>query len=68
MIQGSVAYILFKRRNYPLLGAYMGMIGMCMSLSLVAYKPIWNIMLLALAIDANCRKQPGNNEKLEDSV
>ncbi len=68
MIQGSVVYILFKRRNYPLLGAYMGMIGMCMSLSLVAYKPIWNIMLLALAIDANCRKQPGNNEKLEDSV
>lgn len=68
MIQGSVAHILFKRRNYPLLGAYMGMIGMCMSLSLVAYKPIWNIMLLALAIDANCRKQPGNNEKLEDSV
>lgn len=68
MIQGSVAYILFKRRNYPLLGAYMGMIGMCMSLSLVAYKPIWNIMLLALTIDANCRKQPGNNEKLEDSV
>lgn len=69
LIQGTVVHILFKRRNYPLLGAYLGMIGICLSLSLVAYKPIWNIMLLALAIDTNCSKQTplGNNEKLEDS-
>lgn len=57
LTQGIVASMLFRRRNYPLLGAYFGMIGMCLSLSLVAYKPIWNIMLLALAVDANCRRQ-----------
>jgi len=50
-MQGAVVRILFKYRQYPLLGAFLGMIGMCMSLSLAAYKPIWNIMLLALAID-----------------
>ena len=49
--QSAVVYILFKHRQFSLLGAYLGMIGMCMSLSLMAYKPIWNIMLLALAID-----------------
>ena len=52
-IQGMVIWILLKHRQYPLLGAYWGMVGMCLSLSLVSYKPIWNIMLLALTIDAN---------------
>lgn len=49
--QGMILYILFKRKNFTLLAAYAGMIGMCLSLSLVAYKPIWNIMLLTLAIE-----------------
>lgn len=49
--QGIVAVILIRRKRYPLLGAYVGMIGMCISLSLTAYKPIWNIMLLVLAVD-----------------
>ena len=53
IIQGTVVWILFKHKQYPLLAAYWGMIGMCLSLSLVAYKPIWNIMMLALATDAN---------------
>lgn len=51
-IQASIIYILIKKQQYPLLGAYLGMLGMCLSLSLTAYKPIWNIMLLALATDA----------------
>ena len=72
IIQGTVVRILLRRRQYPLLGAYLGMIGMCLSLSLVAYKPIWNIMLMALAIDANCRAQASqacitHNEKQEES-
>ncbi len=71
VIQGTVVRILFRRRQYPLLGAYLGMIGMCLSLSLVAYKPIWNIMLMALAIDANCCTQASracitHNEKQEE--
>lgn len=52
-IQGTVAWIFIKHRKRAFLCAYGGMIGMCLSLSLVTYKPIWNIMLLALAIDAN---------------
>lgn len=67
--QGTIVSILIKRRNYPLLGAYLGMIGMCISLSLVAYKPIWNIMLLSLAIDTHCRMHAPkeNNNKQEAS-
>ena len=53
LLQGTVIRILYNRRQYSLLGAYFGLMGMCLSLSLVAYKPIWNIMLLALAIDNN---------------
>ncbi len=51
IIQASVIRLLLKYRRYTLLGAYMGMISMCLSLSLVAYKPIWNIMLVTVAID-----------------
>lgn len=58
-IQVSIVYILLRKKQYPLLGAYLGMVGMCLSLSLVAYKPIWNIMLLALAVDA-AHKPTGN--------
>jgi len=53
IIQGTVLGILLRHREYPLLGAYCGMLAMCLSLSLVAYKPIWNIMLLALAINGS---------------
>lgn len=51
--QGTVLWIFYKRKKYEFLGAYIGMIGMCMSLSLTACKPLWNMMLLALAIDCN---------------
>lgn len=60
-IQASVVYILIMKRQYPLLGAYLGMLGMCLSLSLTAYKPIWNIMLLTLAIDAGHRSEKNLN-------
>lgn len=53
--QGMVAWILLRRKHHVLLGAYAGMIGMCLSLSLVAYKPILNIMLMALAIDVHAK-------------
>ena len=51
--QGTVIWIFSRRKKHALLGAYIGMIGMCMSLSLTACKPLWNMMLLALAIDCN---------------
>ena len=54
--QATVLRIFYKRKKYALLGAYIGMIGMCMSLSLTACKPLWNMMLIALAIDCNSPK------------
>ena len=51
--QGIVAWILFRCKEYTLLGTYVGMIVMCLSLSLTAYKPLWNVMLLTIAIDCN---------------
>lgn len=51
--QYTVARIFHKRKKYALLGAYIGMIGMCMSMSLTACKPLWNMILIALAIDCN---------------
>lgn len=51
--QGMIVWILYRRKLYALLGAYMGMIVMCMSLSLTAHKILWNVMLITLAIDCN---------------
>ena len=51
--QGTVLHIFRKHRKYELMGAFIGMMGMCLSLSLTASKPIWNMMLIALALDCN---------------
>ena len=53
--QGTICWILLQRQKYTLFATYAGMLCMCLSLSLVAYKPIWNVMLLTLAIDLHCR-------------
>lgn len=53
--QGTVVWIFYKKKKYALLGAYIGMIAMCMSLSLTACKPLWNMILIALALDCNSR-------------
>lgn len=49
--QGTVLWIFRKRRKVILMGAYLGMITMCMSLSLTASKPMWNMMMIAMALD-----------------
>ena len=51
--QGMVLHIFRKHKKYELMGAYIGMMGMCMSLSLMACKPLWNMVLIALALDCN---------------
>ena len=51
--QCVILWIFYKRKRYALLGAYIGMLGMCMSLSLTACKPLWNMILIALATDCN---------------
>ena len=56
--QCVVLWIFHKRKKYALLGAYIGMLGMCMSLSLTACKPLWNMILIALAIDCNSSDAP----------
>lgn len=58
--QGLVVSKLIKHKEHILLASYMGMIGMCMSLSLVSYKPIWNVMMLTLAIDLSQNKRESN--------
>ena len=52
-IQGTVLHIFRKHKKYELMGGFIGMMGMCLSLSLTASKPIWNMMLMALALDCN---------------
>ena len=52
-IQGTVLRIFRKHKKYELMGGFIGMMGMCLSLSLTASKPIWNMVLIALALDCN---------------
>lgn len=42
--------VLFKSRNAMLVCAYGAFIIMCMSLSLVNYKPMWSVMMMALIL------------------
>lgn len=53
--QATILRILHRNKQYALFVAYIGMLFMCLSLSLMAYKPIWNIMLLALVIDTKSK-------------
>ena len=50
LTQGYVIYELIREKLTVAFGAYFGLLVMCLSLSLVAYRPIWNVMLLALAV------------------
>lgn len=42
-------------RSLPMLCAFLGLVSMCMSVSLVAYKPIWIAMTLALVYSGKAR-------------
>ena len=48
LTQGYVFCELIRQKSTVVLGTYIGLLAMCLSLSLVAYKPIWNIMLFTL--------------------
>ena len=50
LTQVCVIYELIRQKAMVVLGTYVGLLVMCLSLSLVAYKPIWNIMLLTLVL------------------
>lgn len=45
-MQGIVLRMQLRLKDWTIAGCYLGMIGMCMSLSLVAYKPMWNIVMM----------------------
>lgn len=52
----SQAYVLrelIRRKATVVLGTYVGLLVMCISLSLVAYKPIWNIVLITFVLRYN---------------
>lgn len=47
-LQGTCMVTLARRRQWTLLCAYGGMLILCLSLSLVSYKPLWNVVLMGL--------------------
>lgn len=49
-MQGIVLRMQIRLKDWTMAGCYLGMIGMCMSLSLVAYKPIWNIVTMTMIL------------------
>ena len=51
--QGLVAWIFLKRKKYALFGTYIGLLCLCMTLSLTGHKLMTNMLLIALAIDFN---------------
>lgn len=55
--QATVLRILLRSKQLSLVGAYIGMMFMCLTLSLMAYKPLWNMMLMAFIIDTRSRAQ-----------
>lgn len=59
--QATVLRMQLRQREWALLGCYLGLMGMCMSLSLVAYKPIWNIVLVTM-IGANQEPKPADKQ------
>lgn len=68
IMQGNVLYLLYKQRNLTLLGCYLGMIGMCMSLSLLAYKPMWNVVLMAMIVMYREPDHSGKEPELSESM
>lgn len=64
-MQLQTLYILFKQKNVPYLGlVFVGYMVMCMSLSLLAYKPIWNMMLMALIFTKHNSKKDFHHSEL----
>ncbi len=55
LTQFVVMILLIRQKNKTLLGTYVGLLVMCLSLSLVAYKPIWNVMMMALIMQYRTR-------------
>ena len=58
LLQGTVLLILLRNREYVLFCTYIGMIFMCLSLSLTSYKPLWNMVLLAFVLHTHSDTLP----------
>lgn len=58
--------ILLKSKNRMLICSFGAFIVMCLSLSLVNYKPIWVVMMMALILSNNNKtKRRKNNDKMD---
>ena len=55
VMQATIAIQMAKKKEWAAFGAYAGMIGMYMSLSMLTYKPLWNLVILTMAV-TNQRK------------
>lgn len=49
----------FRSKDVVLFSSYIGLLAMCLTLSLVSYKPIWNCMMMIM-IAAQIRKKTGS--------
>lgn len=58
LLQATVLLILLKNREYILFCAYVGMMCMCLSLSLTSYKPLWNMVLLTFVVHTHSNTLP----------
>ena len=56
-MQVTFLKVAFKTKNLILISTYIGLLVMCFTLSLVSYKPIWNIMIMIMISEQiRCRK------------
>lgn len=57
LIQFSYGVMLNRRKDKYYIYVLAGLIGMCMSLSLTSYRPMWNLMLIALILHNSAEVQ-----------
>lgn len=57
IMQATFFKVAVKTKNLLLISTYIGLMAMCMTLSLVSYKPIWNAMIMIMiAEQIRCRE------------
>ena len=55
-----------RQKELVLLGTYVGFLVMCLSLSLTAYKPIWNIMMITMIMRYSVQNNGNVLQKIQE--
>lgn len=56
-MQVTFLKVAFKTKNLILISTYIGLLVMCFTLSLVSYKPIWNVMIMIMISEQVRRRE-----------